>query len=82
MVKFGILPKTNVKYISVTQGCIGFIVSYRFLSSSLHSLVKTLVDKTHKTLESLRKKIDNHILNMLNKTGEEETTNIDLKGII
>ena len=34
-VKFDIIPKTNEEYISVTYGCIRFIDSYRFLSSSL-----------------------------------------------
>ena len=43
-VKFDIISKTSVEYISVTYGCIRFIDSYRFLSSSLDSLVKTLVD--------------------------------------
>ena len=41
-VKFHNKPKTNEEYISVTYGCIRFIDSYRFLSSSLDSLVKTL----------------------------------------
>ena len=36
-VKFDIIPKTNEEYISVTYGCIRFINSYRFLSSSLDS---------------------------------------------
>ena len=36
-VKFDIVPKTNEEYISVTYGCIRFIDSYRFLSSSLSS---------------------------------------------
>ena len=40
-VDFEIIPKTNEEYISVTYGCIRFIDSYRFLSSSLDSLVKT-----------------------------------------
>ena len=39
--KFDIIPKTNEDHISVTYGCIGSIDSYRFLSSSLDSLVKT-----------------------------------------
>ena len=43
-VKFDIFPKTNEEYIFLTYGCIRFIDSYRFLSSSLDSLVKTLVD--------------------------------------
>ena len=34
-VKFDIIPKTNQEYISVTYGCIRFIDSDRFLSSSL-----------------------------------------------
>ena len=48
-VDFEIIPKTNEEYISVTYGCIRFIDSYRFLSSGLDSLVKTLVDNSHKT---------------------------------
>ena len=43
-VNFDIIPKTNEEYISVTYGCIRFIDSYRFLSSGLDSLVKTVVD--------------------------------------
>ena len=38
-VKFDIIPKANEEYISVTYGCIRFIDSYRFQSSSLDSLV-------------------------------------------
>ena len=45
-VNFEIIPKTNEEYISVTYGCIRFIDSYRFLSSGLDSLVKTLVDNS------------------------------------
>ena len=55
-VKFKVLPKTNEEYILVTYGCIRFIDSYRFLSSSLDSLVKKLVDNSHKTLKNLKKK--------------------------
>ena len=54
-VKFDIIPKTNEEYISVTYGCIRFIDSYRFLSSNLDSLVRTLVDNNHKTLKKLKK---------------------------
>ena len=43
-IKFNIVPKTNEEYISVSYGCIKFIDSYRFLSSSLDSLVKNLKD--------------------------------------
>ena len=51
-----IIPKTNEEYISVTYGCKRVIDSYRFLSSSLDSLVRTMVDNNHETLENLRKK--------------------------
>ena len=71
-VKFDILPKTNEEYISVTYGCIRFIDSYRFLSNGLDSLVKTLVDKSDKTLKTLKKDIvgSDGILNIVNKIEE------------
>ena len=52
----------------MTYGCIRFIDSYRFLSSSLDSLVKTLVDNNHKTLKDFEEKsVDNdEILNIVN----------------
>ena len=50
-VKFDIIPKTNEEYISVTYGCIRFIDSYRFLSSSLDSLVKNLDEDDFKILK-------------------------------
>ena len=53
-VKFDIIPKTNEEYISVTYGCIRFIDSYRFQSSSSDSLVKAIVDKSSKTLKKLK----------------------------
>ena len=56
-VKFDIVPQTNEEYISVTYVCIRFNESYRSLSSSLDSLVRTLVDNNHKTLENLKKEI-------------------------
>ena len=55
-VKFDIIPETNEENISVKYGCIRFIDSYRFLSSSLDSLVKTLVNISRKTLKDLRKR--------------------------
>ena len=66
-VEFEIIPKTNEEYISVTYGCIRFIDSYRFLSSSLDSLVKTLVDNSHKTLKSFEGEIadNDEILNVV-----------------
>ena len=50
-VKFDIIPKTNEEYISVTYGCIRFIDSYRFQSSSLDSLVKNLDEDDFKILK-------------------------------
>ena len=50
-VKLDIIPKTNEEYISVTNGCIRFIDSYRFLSSGLDSLVKNLDEDDFKILK-------------------------------
>ena len=68
-VKFKIIPKTDEKYISVRYGCIKFIDTYKFLSSSLDKLVQTLVDNSHKTLENLKKEVigDDKILNIFNE---------------
>ena len=68
-VKFDIIPNTNEEYISVTYGCMRFIDSYRFLSSSSDSLVKTLVDNSHKKLKDFEEEIvDNDgILNIVNE---------------
>ena len=56
-VKFDIVPKTNEEYISVTYSCTSFIDSYQFSPSGLDSLVKTLVDISHKTLKDFREEI-------------------------
>ena len=68
-VDFEIIPKTNEEYISLTYGCIRFIDSYRFLSSGLDSLVKTLVDNSHKTLEDFEEEIvdNDEISNIVNE---------------
>ena len=50
-IDFDIIPKTNEEYISVTFGCIRFVDSYRFLSSGLDSLVKSLVEDDFKILK-------------------------------
>ena len=50
-VKFKLLPKTSEVYISVRYGCITFIDSYRFLSSSLDKLVKSLDEDDFKILK-------------------------------
>ena len=68
-VKFDILPKINEEYNCVIHGRISFLDSYRFLSSSLDSLVKTLVDNSHKSLKKLKKEIlrDDNILKIMNE---------------
>ena len=78
-VDFDIIPKTNEEYISVTYGCIIFNDSYRFLSSGLDSLVKTLVDNSHKTLKNLKKEIvgSDEILNIVNKIAENYLEEIE-----
>ena len=80
-VDFEIIPKTNEEYISVTYGCIRFIDSYRFLSSGLDSLVKTLVDNSNKTLGDLKKEIidNDEILNIINEILEDDKNIKDLK---
>ena len=80
-VKFDIIPKTNEEYMSVTYGCNRFIDSYRFLSSGLDSLIKTLVDNSNKTLKNLKEEIvdNDEILNIINKIIEDDKTITDLK---
>ena len=56
-VKFDSFPKTNEEYITVTYGCIEAIESYRFLSSRLGSLVKTLVNEKRKSMKELKRKL-------------------------
>ena len=75
-VKFDIIPKTNEEYISVTHGCIIFIGSYRFQSSSLDSLVKTIVDNSNKTLKNLKNEIvdNDEILNIVDGIVEDDKT--------
>ena len=53
----------------MTYGCIRFIDNYRFLSSGLDSLVKTLVDNSQKTLKDFKEEIvdNDEILNIVNK---------------
>ena len=80
-VNFEIIPKTNEEYISVTYGCIRFIDSYRFLSSGLDSLVRTIVDNSNKTLKNLKEEIvdNDEILNIINELIEDDKTVEDLK---
>ena len=61
-VKLDIIPMTNQEFSSVTYGFIQFSDIYRFLSSSLSSLVKTLADK--KT-ENVKKRSDKKLLEMI-----------------
>ena len=74
--KFDIIPKTNEEYISVTYGCFRSIHSYRFLSSGLDSLVRTLIDNNHKTLEILKKEIvdKDEKLKIVNEIGQGDRT--------
>ena len=74
-VKFDNIPKTNEEYKSVTYGCIRFTDSYRFLPSSLNSLVKTLVDISHRTLKNLEEEIvdNDEKLNIVNEIEKDRT---------
>ena len=49
-------PKTNEEHISVRYGCIRFTDSYRFLSSTLDKIVRTLVGSSHKNIENYGRK--------------------------
>ena len=49
--QFNIIPKTNKEYILVKYGCMKFIDSYRFLSSSFDKLAKTLDENDFIILE-------------------------------
>ena len=64
----------------MTYDCIRFVDSYRFLSSGLSSLVKTLVDNSHKTLKNLKNEIvgNDEILNIIDEIIEDKTIE-DLK---
>ena len=69
----------------MTYGCINFLKSYRFLSSGLNSLVKTLVDNNNnKTLKNLKtENVDNdEILDNVSGIIEDDKTIKDLKSII
>ena len=73
-VKYKIIPKTKEEYISVLYGCIGFFDRYRFLSSSLDKLVKTLVGNSNKTSKNSKDEIvDNvEILKVVNEIGDDK----------
>ena len=82
-VKFDKKPKTNEEYISVTYGCIRFVDTYKFLSSSLDSLVETLVDHSIKTLKNLKEEIvdNDEVLKIVNKLVEDDKTFRKLKNV-
>ena len=75
---FDIIPKTNEEYISVTYGCIRFIDSYRFQSSSLDSLVRALVGNSDKRLKDFKDEIfdNDEILNIVSKIEKNYTEEI------
>ena len=58
-----------------------FIGSYRFLSSSLDSIVKTIVDNSSKTLKNLKNEIvgNDEILNIVSEIVEDDKYIKDLK---
>ena len=64
----------------MTYGGKRFRDSYRFLSSSLDSLVQTLADNSRKTLKELKEEIvdNDELLNIVNEIKEENKTNKDL----
>ena len=68
-VEVDIIPKTNEEYISLTYGCIRFLDSFRFLTSSSDVLVKTIVDNSHETLKDLEGEIvdNDDFLNTVNQ---------------
>ena len=65
----------------MTYGCIRFVDSYRFLSSSVNSLVKTLIDNTDRTLKNLIEELVDigEILKFVKKIVEDEKTIKDLE---
>ena len=79
-VKFDFIQKINEEYISVTYGCVRFIDSYRFQSSSLDSIAKTVVDNSNKTLKDLGEEIvdNDYILKIVTDIGKYKRT---IKGL-
>ena len=65
----------------MTHGCVRFLDSYSFLSSSLDSLVKTIIYFSHETLKNLKEEIvdNDEISKNVNDIKEEVKTNKDLK---
>ena len=75
-VDFEIILKTNEEYTSGNYGCIRFKDNYQILPSCLDSLVKTLVDNSHKTLKNSKEEIvdNDEILNIINGIVEDDRT--------
>ena len=69
-VKFDGIPKSNEECISATYEYIRVKFSYRFLSSNLDSLVRTIVDISQKTMKNLKEEIvdNDEIVNNVNET--------------
>ena len=64
-----LIVKTDEEFISITYGCSRFIDRYKFLSTTLVSLVKKLVDKSLETLKNLKEQIfdNDEILKIVNE---------------
>ena len=65
----------------MTYGCIRFVDSYRFLSNSVNSLVKILIDNTNRALKNLKEELVDidEILKFVKKIVEDEKTIKDLE---
>ena len=65
----------------MTYGCIRFIDSYRYLSSGLDSIVKSIFDNSNKKLKDFKKEIfdNDEILDFVNKIVGDDRTIKDLK---
>ena len=75
------MKNISVLLMVVLDLLLDLFIIYRFSSSSLDSLVRTLVDNNHKTLKNLSKEIvdNDDILNIVNELEEEDRTIEDLK---
>ena len=68
-VEFKVIAKINEGCFSIRYGCVRSIDSYRFSSISLKNIIETLVDDSHESLKSFKKRIvgDNNKSNIANE---------------